>query len=259
MASKRRMSNPFDLTGRVAIVTGASRGLGRAISVALAAAGADLVVGARDVAALDGTQAEIETQARRALPIRLDVTNRSSVDAMVDRVVAEFGRIDILVNNAGILELKPFLETGEEMFTRLIDTNLLGAYRCAQAVGKIMVQNRRGKIINISSSAGLRGRSLEVAYSATKGAINMLTLSLAVEWARYGINVNAVCPGYFETSINATALEDPELRSTIERRIPFRRIGLPPELGPTVVFLAAPASDYLTGQVIAVDGGTTSR
>ena len=170
------------------------------------------------------------------------------------------GHIDILVNNAGIIDIKPFVDVSEADFRRVVETNLMGTFRCTQAVGRVMIQRGQGgKIINISSSAGLRGRSLEVPYSASKGAVNMLTMSLAVEWARYGINVNAVCPGYFETPLNREALTNHELRSVIERRIPLKRLGRPADLAPTIVYLAAPASDYVTGQVIAVDGGTTSK
>jgi 2-deoxy-D-gluconate 3-dehydrogenase len=253
------MTSPFDLTGRVAIVTGASRGLGRAIAIGLAEAGARVVLAGRDVPALESTRSEVAAGGGTAMALEVDVTDRSSVDAMVESSIKEWGQIDILVNNAGVLQLGPFIDLPEAELTRVLDTNLLGTYRCTQAVGRVMLERRRGKVINVSSSAGLRGRAMEVGYSASKGAVNMLTLSLAVEWARYGINVNAVCPGYFETSINEKELRDEQLRATVERRIPLRRIGQPPELAPTVVFLAAPASDYLTGQLIAVDGGTTSK
>ncbi len=253
------MPSPFDLDGRVAIVTGASRGLGHAIALALAEAGARVALAARDEAALEGVRAEIEGAGGRSMPLQVDITNRATVDRMVQRVVDSWGRIDILVNNAGIVQVKPFVEVTEEDFMNVLNINLMGMYRCTQAAGRIMIGQGRGKIINISSSAGIRGRSLEVPYSSSKGAVNMFTLSLAVEWARYNINVNAVCPAYFDTPLNAKALEDENLRKTIEKRIPFRRIGLPAELAPTIVYLAAPASDYVTGQVIAVDGGTTCK
>lgn len=253
------MANPFDLTGRVAIVTGASRGLGHGISLALAAAGASVALAARDETALESVRAEVESAGGKAMPVQVDITDRASVDRMVHRVVESWGRVDILVNNAGIVQIKPFIEVTEEDFKRVLETNLMGMYRCSQAAGRLMIDQGGGKIINISSSAGLRGRSLEVPYSSSKGAVNMFTLSLAVEWARYKINVNAVCPAYFETPLNAKELQDEALRKTIEKRIPFRHIGQPAELAPTIVYLAAPASDYVTGQVIAVDGGTTCK
>ena len=201
----------------------------------------------------------IESAGNTAIVAPVDITSPESVTAMVAAVRERLGRIDILVNNAGVIQIKPFVDVTEEEMGRILETNLVGALRCAHVVGRVMIEQGGGRIINIGSSAGLRGRSLEVPYAASKGAINAMTLSLAVEWARYGINVNAVCPSYFETPMNERELSDPKLRATIESRTPMRRLGRPEEIAPTIVYLASAASDYVTGQIIAVDGGTTAR
>ena len=174
--------------------------------------------------------------------------------------VEAFGTIDVLVNNAGVVSLEPFLELTEADFLRMVDVNLLGAFRCCQAVGPLMIQKKRGKIVNIASIGGIIGRTYgEVAYAATKAGLVGFTRCLAVEWARHNISVNAVCPGIFLTEMNEPAFQDAELRRQVERRIAFRRLGKPQELAPTVLFLASSASDFMTGETIVVDGGETIK
>lgn len=253
--------NPVDMTGDVAIVTGASRGLGAEAAKALAAAGAHVVLVARDVESLEGVRKEIEATSPvgRVLVFQVDVSDRGSIDAMVTRTLDEFGRIHAVVNNAGIVKIQKFLEIEEQDFQQIMDVNLMGPVRLIQAVGQHMIDHSYGRIVNISSIAGIRGRTFEAHYSASKGALNMLTLSLAIEWARFGINVNAICPGYMLTSVNEAQLEDPKLRSVIESRIPQKRIGDAAEIAAPVTFLASRGASYVTGTVLSLDGGTAAR
>jgi len=196
----------------------------------------------------------------RALATAMEVTDRSAVDRAVQQAVEAFGTIDVLVNNAGIVSLEPFLKLTDADFLRMLDVNLLGAVRCCQAVGPLMIEKKRGKIINISSIGGIIGRTYgEVAYAAAKAGLLGFTRCLAVEWARHNICVNAVCPGIFRTEMNDHAFQDAELRQQVERRIAFRRLGTPQELAPTVLFLASAASDFMTGATIVVDGGETVK
>lgn len=254
------MHPAFDLRGKTALVTGASRGLGRGMAIAFGEAGANVVLTGRDPEALDeATRATLKTGGR-AVGIQMEVTDRASIDRAVQQAVEAFGTIDVLVNNAGIVSIQPFLEVTEEEFGRVLEVNLLGVFRCCQAVGRLMVEKKSGKIINISSIGGLIGRAYgQVAYAAAKSGVLGLTRCLAVEWAPYNISVNAVCPGVFLTEINAHTFQDPDLRRQVERRIPFRRLGQPKELSPTVLFLASAASDFMTGETIVVDGGETIR
>ena len=250
----------FDLGGKTVVVTGASRGLGRAMAIAFGEAGANVVLTGRDARALDEAVAATRKAGGRALATEMEVTDRSAVDRAVQQAVEAFGTIDVLVNNAGIVSLEPFLKLTETDFLRMLDVNLLGAFRCCQAVGPLMIEKKRGKIINISSIGGLIGRTYgEVAYAAAKAGLLGFTRCLAVEWARHNICVNAVCPGIFRTEMNDHAFQDAELRQQVERRIAFRRLGTPQELAPTVLFLASAASDFMTGATIVVDGGETVK
>jgi NAD(P)-dependent dehydrogenase (short-subunit alcohol dehydrogenase family) len=221
----------FALTDRVAVVTGGSRGLGRGIALALAAAGA---------------------------PVAADVTDEGSVQDMVRRVVAEFGRIDILVNSAGIVSLKPTVEFPIDDWQRIIDVNLRGTFLCCKEVARVMLAQGRGKIINMSSVRGHQGRANDPAYPASKGAINLLTKSLAIEWAQKGISVNAIAPTFIRTDLNAFMLDDPQTRDWVLSRIPMGRVGQIWDLFGLAVFLASPASDFITGQTIYLDGGWTA-
>lgn len=245
----------MSLTGKTAIVTGASRGLGKAMALGLAEAGADVVLVSRGMPELRAAAQEIGRLGRSALPISADVSNLKDVGAMVERVVSEFGRIDILVNNAGTTVRMPSESFTEEAWDKVIDVNLKGAFFCAQAVGKVMINQSSGKIINIASLLSVIGVPTAVAYAASKGGISQLTKTLAVEWAKYNINVNAIGPGYFRTDLTKPLQEDKDRSAQILSRIPMRRWGDPDDLKGVVVFLASEASDYITGQTIYVDGG----
>lgn len=245
----------MSLSNRVAIVTGGSRGLGKGMALALAEAGADVVVASRTLSALKEVSQEIKDKGRKSLAIELDVWDLSSINRMVEKVLDEFGKIDILVNNAGMNIRKPTIEVTEEDWNKIVNTNLKGAFFCAQAVGKVMIKQRRGKIINIGSLTSKVAFPNMAVYAATRGGILQLTKTLAVEWAKYNINVNAIGPGYFKTSQTAPLFADKQWFEETLKKIPLGRTGLPEDLGGTVVFLASEASDYITGQMVFVDGG----
>jgi len=240
------------------MVTGASRGLGRAIAVALAEAGADLALLARSKADLEETAAAASALGRRALVWPADVTVPANVDAAVDAALGALGAIDILVNNSGIALVKPLVETSVDEWRAVLETNLTGAFNLCRAVGRAMIARQRGKVINVASVLGVRGLPGYAAYSASKGGVIMLTKTLALEWARHHIQVNAIAPGWFLTPMNAHAFADDRLRERLLRDVPARRVGNPEELGPLVVYLASPASDFMTGEVVFIDGGQTA-
>ena len=243
------------LDGRAAIVTGASRGLGRAIALALAEAGADVALAARSVAELEETARVIENLGRRALVVPTDVTVYAQVEALVEHAAGAFGRLDIVVNNSGIATVMPVAEMPPEDFRRTVEVNLVGAFNgCRAAAGRLIAQ-QSGKIINLASMLGASGLPGYAAYSASKGGVIALTRALAVEWARYNIQVNAMAPGWFVTDMNSRAFDDPTVRERLLRDVPARRTGRPEEIGPLVVYLASPASDYMTGQTVFLDGG----
>ncbi len=243
------------LDGRVALVTGASRGLGRAMALALAEAGADVGLVARSKGDLEETAAGLETLGRRALALPADVTRPPEVEAAVGRVLDAFGGIDVLVNNSGIAVVKPLVETTLEEWRAVLETNLTGAFNLCRAVGPAMIARKAGKVINLASILGAHGLSGYTAYSASKGGIIALTRTLAVEWAGHNIQVNAIAPGWFVTPMNAGAFADAKIRDRLLRDVPARRVGKPEELGPLVVYLASSASDFMTGEVIFLDGG----
>jgi NAD(P)-dependent dehydrogenase (short-subunit alcohol dehydrogenase family) len=253
------MLEKFRLTGKVCMVTGASRGLGRAMAVALAEAGADLVVTARSEGAIEETAGAIRERGRRALAIPCDVHDAKSVVGMVDRTMAEFGRIDVLVNNAGGGDMKPIIEMDEAQWLDIIDLNVNSMFRMCKAVGPHMIARRRGKVINMSSMYGLIGEKNVTAYCAAKGAILNFTRALALEWAEYNITVNALAPGYIYTERTSRVFDNPDLSVAFTRRIPLGRVGQADELGPLVVYLASEASDFMTGSVIVIDGGQTAK
>lgn len=248
----------FSLKGKVCAVTGASRGLGRAMAVALAEAGADVVVTARSETALAETADAISAHGRRSLAVPCDVHDTKSVAAMVDRAIGEFGRIDVLVNNAGGGDMKPLIEMSEEEWLRIVDLNVNSMFRLCKLVGPHMIASGKGKVINMSSMYGLVGEKNVTAYCASKGAIIQFTRALALEWAQHNIQVTALAPGYIYTERTSRVFDDPELSALLTSRVPLGRIGQPEEVGHLVVYLASDASDFMTGSVIVIDGGQTA-
>jgi NAD(P)-dependent dehydrogenase (short-subunit alcohol dehydrogenase family) len=248
----------FDLTGRVAIVTGASRGLGQTFARALAQAGADLVITSRSVETLRTFQEEIERTGRRALALELDVRDEGSIRRMVDEALGGYGHVDVLVNNAGCNVRKRAAEVTWGDWNLVLDTNLRGAFFVAQAVASHMIPRRHGRIINIGSVTSVFGYAGLAPYGASRGGIRQLTMSLADDWGEYGITVNCLAPGWFRTAQNAVMYEDTEWLSSLIDRIPLKRSGAPEDLEGAIVFLASDASAYMTGQTLLVDGGITT-
>jgi len=250
----------FDLSGQVALVTGAARGLGRAISLALAHAGADVALGLRDVNADSGLTAEISAMGRRALPLQMDVRKLDQIFRAVENTVKKLGRLDILVNNAGVAPENPAEEVREEDFDLTLEVNLKGTFFASQAAGRVMIRQGNGRIINMSSQAGFAALPTESVYCMTKAAIAHLTKCLAVEWGKHNITVNAVAPTFIRTPGTESALADKAFRSeVIERIAALHRIGEPMEVAGAVVFLASPAASLITGETILIDGGWTAR
>ncbi len=250
--------NPFDLTGKVAIVTGTSRGLGQYFGRALARAGADLVITSRDPSTLAPFQKEIEALGRRALPLPLDVRDVGSIQSTVEAAVAHYGKIDILVNNAGCNVRKPALEITLDDWNLVLDTNLRGTFFMSQAAARHMIPRKCGRIINIGSVTCVFGYAGLGPYGASRGGIRMLTMSLADDWGQYGITVNCLAPGWFKTTQNAVLYEDKEWVEYLCDRIPLKRPGQPRDLDGAVVFLASDASEYITGQTLLIDGGMST-
>ena len=250
----------FTLNGQVALVTGAARGLGRAISLALAHAGADVALGLRDVKADAGLAAEILKMGRRALPLQMDMRRMEQIFSAVDETAKVFGRIDILVNNAGIAPENLAEDVREEDFDATLDVNLKGTFFASQAAGRIMIRQKSGKIVNMSSQAGFAALPTESIYCMTNAGIAHLTKCLAVEWGKYGITVNAVAPTFIRTPGTESALADAAFRAdTVERIAALHRIGEPVEVAGAVVFLASRAASLITGETILIDGGWTAR
>jgi gluconate 5-dehydrogenase len=251
-------SNPFDLTGKVAIVTGASRGLGQFFARALARAGADLVLTSRRPETLAAFQAEIQSLGRKALALPLDVRDLASIQEMVRQAAAHFGQIDILVNNAGCNVRKPALDVSWDDWNLVLDTNLRGTFFVAQAVARLMIPRRQGRIINIGSVTAVAGYAGLGPYGASRGGVKQLTMSLADDWGPHGITVNCLAPGWFKTAQNAVMYENKEWVEYLCDRIPLKRPGQPRDLDGAVVFLASDASQYITGQTLLVDGGIST-
>jgi len=248
----------FDLSGRVALVTGTSRGLGQYMARALAKAGADLVLTSRDVNRLAPFEAEIRSLGRRTFSLELDVRSQDSIEKMAAAAEAVFGHLDILVNNAGCNVRKPALDVTWDDWNLIVDTNLRGSFFVAQAVARGMIARRYGRIINIGSVTAVAGYAGLAPYGASRGGIKQLTMSLADDWGKHGLTVNCLAPGWFRTEQNKVLYENKEWVNYLCDRIPLKRPGQPHDLDAAVVFLAAESSRYITGQTLLVDGGIST-
>jgi NAD(P)-dependent dehydrogenase (short-subunit alcohol dehydrogenase family) len=250
----------FEVGGQVALVTGAARGLGHAIALALAHAGADVALGLRDAASGGELIGEIESLGRRALALQMDVSRLPEIEAAVQTTLAELGRIDILVNNAGVAPQNPAEHVREQDFDLTCAINLKGTFFTSQAVGRAMIAQGYGRIVNLSSQAALVALPGEAIYCMTKAGVAHLTKCLAVEWGRHGITVNAVAPTFIRTPGTAPALADPDFRADVLERIAaLHRVGEPMEVAGAVLFLASPAASLITGETLLIDGGWTAR
>jgi NAD(P)-dependent dehydrogenase (short-subunit alcohol dehydrogenase family) len=250
----------FDLNGQIALVTGAARGLGNAISLALAHAGADVALGLRDVNTGGDLVRQIEAMGRRALPLQMDMTNLDQIRGAVQKTVEQFGRLDILVNNAGLGPSNLAENVREEDFDYTVSVNLKGTFFASQEAGKVMIRQNYGRIINLGSQAGSVALPTEAIYCMTKAGIAHLTKCLAVEWGKYNITVNNVAPTFIYTPGTEEALADPAFKAeVIENIAALHRIGQPMEVAGAVVFLASPAASLITGDTIMIDGGWTAK
>lgn len=251
------MNRLFDLSGKVAVVTGGSTGLGAGMSTGLAEAGADLVL--VDRVASTETQATITAIGRKAVVVEADLLNREAPAEIVSKAMKAFGRIDILVNNAGTIRRTPAVDFSEKDWDEVMTVNSRAVFFLCQAAGREMLKQKRGKIINIASLLSYQGGILVPSYSASKGAVAQITRALANEWAQHGVNVNAIAPGYMATNNTKALREDPVRSKAILDRIPAGRWGTPADLKGAAIFLASAASDYLNGHVLLVDGGWMAR
>jgi gluconate 5-dehydrogenase len=249
----------FDLRGKVAIVTGGSGGFGKAVSIGLAAHGMDVVVTSRTLSSLEETAAEIKKLGRKALPLSCDVTDPKSVEQMVNRTMDELGKINVLITSAGIAMRSPAEEMPIGDWQKVMDTNVKGTFLCCQAAGKVMIKQGGGKIITVSSIRGLLGHPGGYsAYGTSKGAVHLLTRQLAIEWAKYKINVNSIAPCIFWTPLTAPILNDEKMYNIFMSRIPWGRAAEPEDFIGAAVFLSSDASEFVTGHILYVDGGSVA-
>ncbi|MFZ5631337.1 MAG: SDR family NAD(P)-dependent oxidoreductase [Bacillota bacterium] len=246
------------LKDKVAIITGATRGLGRSIAKAYARAGGSVVITSRSQADCDRVAEHLTGLGGDVLPVSADVSDTGSINKLVDQVMSHFGKIDILVNNAGTTVTKKSEELAESDWDRVINTNLKGVFLCTRAVAVKMIPRKRGKIINIASVLGLTGERQVLPYCAAKGGVVQMTRALALEWSKYNIQVNSICPGYIRTSMNEAELSNEKIYNHVIGKIPMRRLGRPEDVTGVALLLASEASDYITGQMLVVDGGWTA-
>ncbi len=248
----------FDLTGKVAMVTGGTRGLGEAAAKALAKAGAAVAICGRSQGDMERVSGDLHARGCSVKGFELDVLSREKIRRGVDQVIEHFGKIDILINNAGVNHRVPTLEFSEEQWDRVLDTNLKGYFLVAQAVVPQMLERGYGKVVNMGSIFGTVALPMQLAYACSKGGVNQLTKVMALEWAKQGVRVNAIGPTYFETELVTQIRRDRERFEFINERTPMGRWGYPSEIEGIVIFLSAPASDFITGQIIYIDGGWTA-
>ena len=248
----------FNVNGKVALITGSARGIGRSCALALAEAGAEIALGLKNINNDNGIQEEIRSLGRKALPLQMDVSQISQIRKAVAETIEEFGRIDILVNNAGVAPVNLIVDYTESDFDETISVNLKGTYFTSQEVGKHMIKNKFGRIINLSSQAGFIALPSESVYCMTKAGIAHLTKCFAVEWAKYNINVNAVAPTFIDTPGTKDWLGDPQHLDEVLSKIKLGRIGIPQEVSSVVVFLASQAASLITGTTVMIDGGWTA-
>ncbi len=247
------MSLSIDLSGKVAIVTGAGRGIGRAIALLLAEAGADVVVASRTLSQVEETRNLILDKGRKSLAFAIDVTQKKSVIAMVEETVKNLGGVHILVNNAGIISRGPLLDCSEETWDSVMNINVKGIFLCTQAVGKYMIEQKYGKIVNITSTGGEMASPNNAVYHASKAAAILFTKAMALEWIRYNININAIGPGFVSTELLDSRTE--KSKQQVMKAIPMRRFADPEEIAPLAVFLASDLSNYMVGEHVIIDGG----
>lgn len=245
----------FELNGKGALVTGASRGIGRGVAVSLARAGARVALVGRDKAALEETLSEVKAAGGQALPLQADVTSADSVETAVAKACEAFGKLDVLVCNAGVQKLKPFLDMKPEDWRGLIATNLEGAIMTMQSAGRRMVAQKSGSIITMASIYSFVGAPGNSIYCMTKGGLLQLSRAVAIEWARYNVRVNAICPGWIETGLTQPYMQDQKAVDAGLRQIPLRRFGKPDDIGPLAVYLASDEASFVTGQAYVIDGG----
>jgi NAD(P)-dependent dehydrogenase (short-subunit alcohol dehydrogenase family) len=257
---KKKMKNfdPIELKGKIALVTGAARGIGRACALALAEAGADMALGLRNEKADEGLILEIKKLGVKVLPLQMDVTMSDQINAAVNKIASEFGRIDILVNNAGIGPPNAIEHVTETDFDYTVNVNIKGTFFVSQAVGKLMIARKYGRIINLSSQAGFVALPSESVYCMTKAAISHLTKCFAVEWGKYNITVNAVAPTFIKTPGTEKWLLNEEFKKEVLSKIVLGRVGIPKDVANAVLFLASPAASLITGTTLMIDGGWTA-